>query len=75
MTTLLQKFQDSSASEAVVQHICPRGMEDVITRLLGHLRCLNPNVLPKQLRNDHPLTLNTNLQERGMDPCNSEHWC
>ena len=63
MTTLLQKFQHSSASETIFQHICPRGMKDVITRLLGHLRCLNPNVLPKQLRNDHPLLIQTYKKE------------
>ena len=59
MTTLLQKFQHSSGSETVVQHICPWGMKDVITRLLGHPRCLSPNVLPKQLRNDHPVLIQT----------------
>ena len=47
MTTLLQKFQHSSDSETVFQHIFPWGMIDVITRLLGHPCCLNPNVLPK----------------------------
>ena len=31
MTTLLQKFQCSSSSETVVQHICPWGIKDVIT--------------------------------------------
>ena len=63
MTTLLQKFHHSSGSETIVQHIRPWGMKDVITQLLGHPCCLNPNVLPKQLRNDRPVLLQTYKKE------------
>ena len=63
MTTLLQKFQHSSSSETVAQHICQWRMKDVITQLLGHCCCLDPNVLPKQLRNDHPVLTETYKKE------------
>ena len=63
ITTLLQKFQHSSGSETVVQHICPWGMKNVITRLLGQPHYFNPDVLPKQLRNDHPVLMQTYKKE------------
>ena len=53
MTRLLQKFRHSSSLETAVQHICAWDMKDVITQLLGQSCCLNPNVLVKQLRNNH----------------------
>ena len=63
MTTLLQKFQYSSGSETVALLICPWVMKDVITRLLRHSRCLNPNILPMQLRNDYPVLVQTYKKE------------
>ena len=63
MITLLRKFQHSSGSETVFQHIYPWGMIDAMTQFLGHPCCLNPNVLPKLLRNDHQLLIQTYKKE------------
>ena len=38
-------------------------MKDVITQRFGHLRCLNPNVLPTQIRNDHQFLVQTYKKE------------
>ena len=62
MTTLLQKFQHS---ETVAQHINPQGMKDIIMQLLRDSHCLNPNVLPQQLRNGHLVLIQT---------CKTEEW-
>ena len=75
MTTVLQKFQYSSSSETFVQQICPWGMKDVITQLLGHSHCLNPNVLPKQLRNYHSVLVQTYKKEEGLQSLQATREC
>ena len=55
MTTLHQIWTHTSGVSTTVYHICPWGMKDIMTRLLGHKRCLNKNVIPKQVKDDHPL--------------------
>ena len=59
MTVLHQTFLHTSGASSVIQHICPWGMRAVISQLLTHDWCLMKNVIPTQVKDDHPLLMET----------------
>ena len=55
MTVLRQCFSHTSGVETIIKHLCPWGMREVMTKFLTEKRCLNKNVLPLAVKEDHPL--------------------
>ena len=55
MTVLMQKFSHNSGVETIIKYLCPwGGMKEAIMKFFLESRCLNKNVLPVKVKEDHP---------------------
>ena len=55
MTVLHQCFTHSSGEETIIKHICPWGMRDTMAKLFTDSKCLNKNILPAVVKEEHPM--------------------
>ena len=72
-TTIHQTFTHISGKHCTLEHLCPWGMREYMTKLLLHDKCKNLNVLPMKLKEEFPELIGVDYYDRNQWEISIKH--